>query len=541
MKLRWKDISLQSKVFIICGFIIAFMAAAIFGFIMPNVKQSIVDARKGNLETIVEMTIHGVSTIYAQYEKGLITKDEAYARAVAFVENTRYGKDSKDYLWINDINYMMVMHPYTKQLEGKELSQMKDTAGKRFFAEMVDVCKKDGSGYVSYMWQWKDNKDLILPKISFVKLYKPFGWVIGTGLYVREVEEQVGAELKSIYIKLIASLCIIMIFVTGIIYSFARNIRMQIARCVTVTDHLAQGDFTERIGLDSRDEIGTLAKAIDHSIGNLESLIGEIVVAAQTLESAVGQIAKGNNDFSSRTANQASSLEEIDATVKEVTAMVKSTTADSRRASEMSEQSSQTADTGAKVVSDAMNAIFSVSESSRKIEEIISLINDISFQTNLLALNASVEAARAGEQGRGFAVVAGEVRNLAMRSGAAAKEIASLIKESVSNVESATALAEKSGKALEEIRTSVRQVSSLFASIAAAGREQETGLVDVSTAITQMNNLTQHNAALVEETAAASEEMASQAQSMLASVERFKVRRQMSVPSEFPMTPRKSG
>ncbi|MGL4370186.1 MAG: methyl-accepting chemotaxis protein [Spirochaetota bacterium] len=524
MSLRWKDISLQSKVFIICGVIIVFMVIMIFGFIMPNVKQSIVNARKGNLETIVNMTIHGVDLVYGEYEKGIITKDEARTRAAAYVENTRYGNENKDYLWINDFTPVMIMHPYTKNLEGTDLSSMADATGKKFFVEMTAVCREKGSGYVSYLWQWKDQKDLILPKISYVKEYKPFGWIIGTGLYVKEVEEQVAGELRGIYIKLIAALAVITVIITAIIYLFAGTIRRQIAQCVSVTRRLAEGDFTVRVGISADDEIGSLAKAIDYSIDNLESLICDMVTTSKSLAGVVEQIANGNNDLSGRTANQASALEEIDATVKETASGVKVNASNSVQASKKSEESFRTAEAGAAVVSEAMNAIYNVNNFSRKIEDITAVINDISFQTNLLALNASVEAARAGEQGRGFAVVAGEVRNLAQRSGSAAKEIGSLIKESVHHVEKATALAEQSGASLQAIRLSVQEVSELFASIARASKDQEAGLDQISSAISEMSSLTQHNAALVEETAAASEEMASQAQSMLGMVEKFKVR-----------------
>jgi methyl-accepting chemotaxis protein len=525
MNFRWKDISLQSKVFIICSGLIIFMVVTIFGYVMPSMKESVVNTRKGNLELVVDMAIHGIDGFNNEYLAGRITREEAERKAVECVRNLRYGRDSKDYLWINDFTPVVIMHPYSKNLEGQNVSAMTDRQGKKFFSEMVDVCQKNGSGFVTYMWQWKDQKDIILPKISYVKEYKPFGWIIGTGLYLKEVEDQVAEELRFIYIKLAAALGFLIIIITTVIYLFARNIQIQISQCVAVTEKLAQGDFLQRIGISSKDEIGTLAVSIDHSIDKLESLIFEVINMTSSLAVAVEQIAKGNNDLSDRTANQATSLEEIDSALKETAGGVKTNAAKSAQASIMSEQSAKIAEAGSKIVSEAMTAIYTVNSSSRRIEEIISIINDISFQTNLLALNAAVEAARAGEQGRGFAVVAGEVRNLAQRSGNAAKEIGTLIKESVSNVDKATALADKSSKALQEIRTSVGQVSSLFAVIAQASREQESGLGQICTAISGINDMTQHNAALVEETASAGEEMAAQAQTLLSLVETFKVRK----------------
>jgi methyl-accepting chemotaxis protein len=303
-----------------------------------------------------------------------------------------------------------------------------------------------------------------------------------------------------------------------------RNITNSVRMGLAFSEKIAVGDFTERIDLDQKDELGMLGKALNSAADNLENLIADIVVSSQNLAQAVEQISSGNQNLSQRTSEQASSLEEIASTVEQATATIKNNADNGMQANKMSEDSSSLSESGNKVVVDAVTSINEVSQSSKKIAEIISVINEISFQTNLLALNAAVEAARAGEQGRGFAVVAGEVRNLAQRSGTAAKEIGSLINDSVDKVEKATNLANKSGEALNEITKSVRNVQKLISEIAAASEEQRQGIDQINTAVVGLDNMTQQNAALVEETASASEEMASQAQAMLAMMEKFKIR-----------------
>jgi len=247
-------------------------------------------------------------------------------------------------------------------------------------------------------------------------------------------------------------------------------------------------------------------------------------MASQNLVRAVEEIASGNENLSQRTSEQASSLEEIAATVEETNASTRQNAGNAKEANSLAENSSKLAVDGGRVVEQAVLSIGEINNSSKKISEIITMINEISFQTNLLALNAAVEAARAGEQGRGFAVVAGEVRNLAQRSAGAAKEIGTLIKDSIDKIDDGTDLVNKSGDALKEIIISAKQVKDIIAEIAASSDEQSRGIDQITTAVNEMDNMTQQNAALVEETAAASEEMSNQAQELLSMVQKFKIR-----------------
>jgi methyl-accepting chemotaxis protein len=308
-----------------------------------------------------------------------------------------------------------------------------------------------------------------------------------------------------------------------ITFILARSVSNPVRKGLDFAQKIAEGDLTDRIDLDQNDELGALAKALNISAESLEKFVSEVLVASQNLSQAVEQIASGNQNLSQRTSEQASSLEEIASTIEETTATIRQNAENSDQANKLSIDTMRMAEEGNTVVVDAVASINEVNKSSKKIEEIISVINEIAFQTNLLALNAAVEAARAGEQGRGFAVVAGEVRNLAQRSGNAAKEIGTLIKESMDKIETGTDLVNRSGDAIREIVNSMKNVARLVSEIAAANQEQKQGIDQINIAVAEMDTMTQQNAALVEETASASEEMAGQAKEMQAMVERFKI------------------
>ncbi len=292
---------------------------------------------------------------------------------------------------------------------------------------------------------------------------------------------------------------------------------------IRVIKALAEGDLTQTMQGEYQGEFQVLRTALNESMSNLQQMVGEITTAAGSISSAAGEISQGNTDLSQRTEEQASSIEETASTMEEMTSVVKQNADNARQANQLASGARTQAEKGGEVVGNAINAMAEINASSKKIEDIISVIDEIAFQTNLLALNAAVEAARAGEQGRGFAVVAGEVRSLAQRSAAAAKEIKGLIKDSVSKVEEGSRLVDESGQTLEEIVVASKKVSDIIAEIAAAGQEQASGIDQVNKAISQLESVTQQNAALVEEAAAASESMANQSVNMQQLVGRFRV------------------
>ncbi|MGJ7535769.1 MULTISPECIES: methyl-accepting chemotaxis protein [unclassified Variovorax] len=308
---------------------------------------------------------------------------------------------------------------------------------------------------------------------------------------------------------------------------FAWRLTLGIVRplghAVEVAETVAAGDLSMHIEVESRDETGQLMHALREMNASLAKVVGEVRTGTDTIATASGQIAAGNQDLSSRTEEQASSLEQTAASMEELTSTVKQNADNARQANQLAVSASEVAVKGGSVVSQVVDTMGSIDASSKKIVDIIGVIDGIAFQTNILALNAAVEAARAGEQGRGFAVVASEVRSLAQRSAAAAKEIKTLIGDSVEKVEEGSKQVEEAGRTMEEIVGSVKRVTDIMGEITAASQEQTSGIEQINQAITQMDQVTQQNAALVEEASAAAQSLQEQASSLVQAVSVFKL------------------
>jgi len=302
-----------------------------------------------------------------------------------------------------------------------------------------------------------------------------------------------------------------------------RSITRPLAHAVGLARQVASGDLTADIRAESRDEVGDLVLALKTMNDNLLKTVTEVRAGTETIVTASQQIASGNLDLSSRTEQQASSLEETASSMEELTSTVRQNADNARQANVLAKNASQIAAHGGEVVSQVVATMASINASSKKIGDIIAVIDGIAFQTNILALNAAVEAARAGEQGRGFAVVASEVRNLAQRSAAAAKEIRGLISDSVTKVEAGGRLVDEAGVTMQEIVQGIGRVTDIMADITSASAEQSTGIEQVNEAITQMDGVTQQNAALVEEAAAAAASLQEQATTLAELVSVFNV------------------
>ncbi|GIZ53962.1 methyl-accepting chemotaxis protein [Noviherbaspirillum aridicola] len=305
-----------------------------------------------------------------------------------------------------------------------------------------------------------------------------------------------------------------------------RTITGQLGMAVKVAESVADGDLTQDIRVNSNDETGKLMAALRHMNESLAEIVSKVRTGTETIATASAQIASGNADLSARTEHQAGSLEETASSLEELTSTVKQNAESARQANQLAANASTVAHDGGEVVSQVVNTMGDIQAASRKIVDIISVIDGIAFQTNILALNAAVEAARAGEQGRGFAVVASEVRSLAQRSAQAAREIKVLISSTVEKVDGGTTLVGQAGAKMDEVVQSIRQVATIMHEIMQASQEQTSGIEQISQAVSQMDQVTQQNAALVEEALAASENMRSQAAGLAEAVSVFRLQGQ---------------
>ena len=501
------------------------IASAILGlillliFFMVSERSLLMKERQSAVRQTVEVAHGLLAHFHDQATKGKLSEDEAKQRALEAIKGLRYS--GAEYFWINDMQPKMVMHPIRPELEGKDLRENKDPTGKHLFMEFVKTVQAQGAGDVAYMWP-KPGSDKPVQKVSYVKGFAPWGWIIGSGVYVDTVD----AAIIERAVQSGVGALVVALLLLGIGLLIARSIVKQLggepASANAITHRMAQGDLSVNIMLKPGDD-ASIMHGIKTMRDNVARIVAHVREGSESVATASAEIAQGNQDLSARTESQASALEETAASMEELSSTVKQNADNARQANQLAQSASTVAVQGGEVVAQVVDTMKGINDASRKINDIISVIDGIAFQTNILALNAAVEAARAGEQGRGFAVVAAEVRSLAGRSAEAAKEIKTLITDSVQRVEQGTALVDQAGSTMNEVVTSIRRVTDIMGEISAASSEQSQGVAQVGEAVTQMDQATQQNAALVEEMAAAASSLRAQAQDLVQTVAVFKL------------------
>ncbi|VBC13083.1 methyl-accepting chemotaxis protein [Burkholderia pseudomallei] len=482
-------------------------------------RTTMLAERKEGMANLVDSAAGVVKAYYALAQSGKMSDEDARRDALERLAAMRYGDSG--YLFVMDSKPVVLMHPTLPKLVGTQVGDYLDPDGKRLFVTILNAAKAGGHGFAEYRGRLPHSETAV-PKISYVTRFAPWDWNISSGVFLKDID-------TVYYETLVGHLAVV--FVIGLVITAAmlviiRNVRASLGgepdEAASLAARIAAGDLTRPVAVRAGDGTSMMAAMRDMQ-GRLRSTIGGIRRAAEWIAAASHEIASGNHDLSQRTEQQAASLEETAASMEELTATVKQNAENARQASGLANNASEIALKGNDVVSRVIGTMGEINDSSRKIADIIGVIDGIAFQTNILALNAAVEAARAGEQGRGFAVVAGEVRSLAQRSATAAKEIKQLIDASVERVNNGSALVGQAGETMTEILQAVRRVTDIMGEIAAASEEQSSGISQVGRAVTQMDEMTQQNAALVEEAAAAASSLQEQAARLRESVSAFQV------------------
>ncbi|KGV91165.1 methyl-accepting chemotaxis (MCP) signaling domain protein [Burkholderia pseudomallei ABCPW 30] len=482
-------------------------------------RTTMLAERKEGMANLVDSAAGVVKAYYALAQSGKMSDEDARRDALERLAAMRYGDSG--YLFVMDSKPVVLMHPTLPKLVGTQVGDYLDPDGKRLFVTILNAAKAGGHGFAEYRGRLPHSENAV-PKISYVTRFAPWDWNISSGVFLKDID-------TVYYETLVGHLAVV--FVIGLVITAAmlviiRNVRASLGgepdEAASLAARIAAGDLTRPVAVRAGDGTSMMAAMRDMQ-GRLRSTIGGIRRAAESIAAASHEIASGNHDLSQRTEQQAASLEETAASMEELTATVKQNAENARQASGLANNASEIALKGNDVVSRVIGTMGEINDSSRKIADIIGVIDGIAFQTNILALNAAVEAARAGEQGRGFAVVAGEVRSLAQRSATAAKEIKQLIDASVERVNNGSALVGQAGETMTEILQAVRRVTDIMGEIAAASEEQSSGISQVGRAVTQMDEMTQQNAALVEEAAAAASSLQEQAARLRESVSAFQV------------------
>ncbi|WP_280192376.1 methyl-accepting chemotaxis protein [Delftia sp. PS-11] len=470
-----------------------------------HARDKAYEARQQALRDFVDSADNLIAAIAAEAKAGKLSEEEAKAMAITRVGQLRYAGGA-GYITSITTDSVVLNNPASPKINGKNMSGFQDAKGSYLYRNIAAVgASAQGSGYLSYWWPRPNAKEPS-EKLAYVKRSAAWNWDLIAGDYVDDIQQTFVATI----IKSAVALTVLGALLTVIAWVAARSVLNAIggepAVAAEIANRIASGDLSQT-GLEgaSRAPQGSVIAAVERMNAQLRQLVTRIHETADVIHRSAQEIATGSLDLSQRTERQASSLEETAASMEELTATVRQNAENADHASKIAANASSVAEHGGSVVDQVVTTMGEINASSRRVVDIIGVIDGIAFQTNILALNAAVEAARAGEQGRGFAVVAGEVRTLAQRSASAAREIKTLIQASVERVEAGASLVDQAGQTMQEVVSTVRNITGVVSEIASASREQSSGIEQVGHAVTDMDRMTQQNAALVEQSSAATQ------------------------------------
>ena len=478
-----------------------------------QLRGQIVEARKQELKVAVQ----AAHTIVDAYQKkaadGAMPLADAQAAAKDALRVARYGAGGTDYYYIYTLDGVNVLLPTKPEWAGQNLmGKIKMGNGADLLQTMTDAAKRSADGWAYVDTQFpRPGETVAVDKLQLVAVVPQWNWMVGSGLYMDDVQAQVRAAL----LQSLAFAAVVVALLGAAGVAVARTLLRQIggepAVAIAAMREVAAGNLS--IDVDSSAPDSLLA-ALQDTVVSLRRVVGEVRGSVEAVATASAQIATGSLDLSGRTEHAAASIQQTAASMEQLTGTVANTCNSAQTAHQLATEASSTAAQGSQGMQQVIETMARIDDSASRIAEIVGVIDGIAFQTNILALNAAVEAARAGEQGRGFAVVAAEVRTLAQRSATAAREIKALIHESVERVRSGSSLVEQSGRSIAAIVHSVERFVTTIDEISHAAREQSSGIGQVNTAIASLDRATQENSALVEESNAAAESLKDQARAL---------------------------
>ena len=506
----------STRLLILVGAAIAALAL-LGGLSLNTLHGALMHDREAQIRNMLMMGQHLVEHYQGEQQAGRLSRDQAQAAAREAL--TQLNNEGKSYYWVRTPEGLNLVHPNPanvgKVAQGVTLDGRPDGEAYR------EGLAKDRIALVTAKTKHPRTGEMA-GKLNGVIAFEPWGWWIGTGFFNDDIDSVFWGSAGRFMVLFAAALGVIALLGWGVVRSINRLLGADPADAAAVTRRIAGKDLSQKVELGGADE-RSLLHAIARMQDELAATVRRIRNHSQTIAEASQQIAAGNLDLSSRTESQASALEQTAAAMEELTGTVRQNADHAARANALAQRASNAAQDGGAVMSDVVRTMNAIEQSSKRIADIIGVIDGIAFQTNILALNAAVEAARAGEQGRGFAVVAGEVRSLAQRSATAASEIKALIGASVSEVGNGSRLVGQAGAAMQAIVGEIRQVSVIIEEISAASGEQTQGIDQINQAIIGMDDTTQQNAALVEEAAASAQQLQELSRELAALVAVFRL------------------
>jgi len=511
----WPPLSLRLQLILVAALGVLVLAVTTAAMISLQIDRARHD-RQQTTRTAVDAALGVLQWAHAQQQAGVLSQPQAQALAAAAVGRMRH--NGSEYFWISGLDAQVLMHPIKPQLNGTDGSTIKDPNGKALFVAFADTVRRDGAGFVDYQWP-RPGSEQPVDKLSYVAGFQPWGWIVGSGLYVDDLRQDQARMLGNgaLVLALGALLQI------GAVTWVCRHLHRGLQRAVGLADAVAAGNLAQPITTRRRDELGRLLMALEAMRRNLGGMVSSVREAADGMASAAQQIASGNQDLSQRSERAAGQLQQACTVVTGLAQSAQRSADHALQASTLAGQASQHATRSGSSVGQVVATMTQVDQSSRRIADITGTIDGIAFQTNILALNAAVEAARAGEAGRGFAVVAAEVRTLAQRCAQAAREIKQLTARSCEDVAGAASQAQAAGGAMAELTGAVQQVAALNAAVRDHTGAQHHGLAEVHRSVSAVDEMTTQNAALVEQSAAATAALQAQAQALVQSVAVFEL------------------